>query len=99
MQAAALVNGGSGATTLEIIGGGSANLNAATTHVAVQLDAATNFTLGKLGFITVLGSAGNDAITALAAGQTMTGGGGSDTLIGYSGFGDTFSDTAPRPEW
>jgi hypothetical protein len=94
VQASALVKGGAGTTTLEIIGGGAANLHAATTLVAVQLDAATNLVLSKLGFITVLGSTGNDTITALAGGQTMTGGAGSDTLIGYSGFGDTFTDTA-----
>ncbi len=40
-----------------------------------------------------MGSSGADQILAMASGQTLTGGAGADTLTGYSGFGDTFSDT------
>jgi Ca2+-binding RTX toxin-like protein len=92
--AGALINGSSGATTLEITNGGAATLNAATTDVTVRLDAATNLKLSKMGFVAAIGSAGNDTITAEAANQTLTGGAGADTLIGYSAFGDDFSDTS-----
>ncbi len=46
------------------------------------------------GMITSIGGSGQDTITALAANQTLTGGTGIDTLIGYAGFGDTFLNTA-----
>jgi hypothetical protein len=92
--AGALVNGGTGKTTLEITSGGSAVLNAASNHLTVQLDAATHLTLSNMAFITAAGSAGADTITAMASGQTSTGGAGADTLIGFSGFGDTFVDTS-----
>jgi len=53
--AGALVSGtAAGQTTLEIIGGGTAALNADTTHATVQLDAATNLTLSKMSFITAV---------------------------------------------
>jgi hypothetical protein len=92
--AGALVNGGSGNTTLEITNAGTAALNVATTNVTVKLDAAGNLTLSKMAFITAIGSNGADTITARSSGQTLTGGAGVDTLVGYSGFGDTFTDTA-----
>ena len=91
--AGACVSGGTGTTTLEITTGGTATLNAATTKLTVKLDAATNLTLSKMGFITAIGSASNDTITALAANQTLTGGSGTDTLIGSGSYGDTFKDT------
>jgi Ca2+-binding RTX toxin-like protein len=89
-----LVKGGGGKTTLEITNGGTATLNAATTKATVMLDAATNLTLSKMSFISAVGSHGADTITALASGQTLTGGAGADTLVGYNGFGDKFTDTA-----
>jgi hypothetical protein len=92
--AGALVHGGTGNTTLEITNGGTAVLNAATDDAFVKLDAATNLTLSKVSFITAIGSTSADTITALAQGQTLTGGAGADKLIGFSGFGDTFRDTA-----
>jgi Ca2+-binding RTX toxin-like protein len=45
-------------------------------------------------FIDAVGSSGNDTITAEAKYQTLTGGAGTDTLIGYAGGSDTFKDTA-----
>ena len=93
-EAGALVKGGGGKTTLEITNGGTATLNAATTNATVVLDTATNLTLSKMSFISAVGSHGADTITALASGQTLTGGAGADTLVGYSGFGDKFTDTA-----
>ncbi len=92
--AAALINGGTGKTTLTITNGGTATLNTADNHLIVDLTAPTNLTLSKMGFITANGSTGADAITAMAQGQTLSGGGGTDTLNGYSGFGDMFSDTS-----
>jgi len=93
--AGALVNGtASGTTTLKITTGGTATLNANDSHLIVDLTSATNLTLSQMSFITAVGSTGNDTITAMAQGQTLTGGGGTDTLNGYSGFGDVFSDTS-----
>jgi hypothetical protein len=90
-----MVNGGgSGTTSLKITTGGTATLNASDSHLTVDLTLATNLTLSKMSFITAVGSAGNDTITALAQGQTLTGNGGKDTLNGFSGFGDLFSDTS-----
>jgi len=90
-----LVNGtASGTTTLKITTGGTATLNANDSHLIVDLTSATNLTLSQMSFITAVGSTGNDTITAMAQGQTLTGGGGTDTLNGYSGFGDVFSDTS-----
>jgi Ca2+-binding RTX toxin-like protein len=54
----------------------------------------TALTLAARPFITAIGGPGDDTITAMAAQQTLTGGAGIDTLIGYGGFGDTFLDTA-----
>jgi hypothetical protein len=92
--AGALVNGGSGTTNLKITTGGTATLNASDSKLTVNLTSATNLTLSKMSFITAVGSTGNDTISALAQGQTLTGGGGKDTLNGFSGFGDVFSDTS-----
>jgi len=92
--AGALVNGGAGKTTLELTTGGTATLNAADSNLTVKLDAITNLTLSKMSFITANGSTGADTITAMASGQTLTGAGGADILTGFSGFGDTFADTA-----
>jgi hypothetical protein len=41
-----------------------------------------------------VGSAGPDTLSATGPGQILTGGAGVDTLVGYSGYGDIFSDTA-----
>ena len=92
--AGALVNGGTGKTTLELTTGGTATLNAGDNNLTVNLDAITNLTLSKMSFITAVGSTGADTITAMASGQTLTGAGGADILTGFSGFGDTFADTA-----
>jgi hypothetical protein len=93
--AGALVSGtAAGQTTLEIIGGGTAALNADSTHATVQLDAATNLTLSTMGFITAVGEVAGNSITAEVAGQTLEGLGKGDTLTGCSGFGDTFEGLA-----
>jgi hypothetical protein len=83
-----------GNATLDLTTGGTAVLNANDDFLTVSLASATNLTLSSMSFITAIGSSGKDTITALAAQQTLTGGAGVDTLIGYGGFGDVFQDTA-----
>jgi hypothetical protein len=95
----ALVNGGTvgspGTTTLEITTGGTATLNGGDTNLIGKLDAATNLSLGTASFITAEGAAkGGDTLTAGAANQTLESLGGKDTLVGFTGFGDTFLGTA-----
>jgi autotransporter passenger strand-loop-strand repeat protein len=95
----ALINGGTvgspGTTTLELTTGGTATLNSGDTNLIVKLDAATNLGLGTASFITAEGAAkGGDTLTAGAANQTLESLGGKDTLVGFTGFGDTFLGTA-----
>jgi hypothetical protein len=86
---------GRGSTTLDITTGGTATLNAADSFMTVRLDAAATLNMGGLGFITAIGSGGNDVIQAGGAAQTLVAGGGlGDTLVGFAGFGDTFKDTS-----
>ena len=91
---AAVVGNGAAATTLEITTGGAASLNAADTYVTVQMDAAGTLRLSAMGFISAIGSTGNDSITALGGTQTLTGGLGTDALTGYTGGNDMFADSA-----
>jgi Ca2+-binding RTX toxin-like protein len=88
-----LISGLGANSTLDITTGGTIALNAGTDVGTVKLSAASNLTLNGMQFIAV-GSSGNDTITAGGIGQTLTGGAGADTLIGFSGGFDTFSDTA-----
>jgi hypothetical protein len=98
-NAGARISGLGAGSELEITSGGAVTLNSATGGSAadpliVKLDAATNLTLSPMQFIDAVGSSGNDTITAEAKYQTLTGGAGTDTLIGYAGGSDTFKDTA-----
>jgi hypothetical protein len=98
-NAGARVSGLGAGSELEITSGGTVTLNSATGGSAaapliVKLDAATNLTLSAMQFIDAVGSSGNDTITAGAMHQTLTGGGGTDTLVGYAGGHDIFQDTA-----
>jgi len=82
----ALVNGGLGTNTLEIVGGGTAVMNANDTCInVVQLDDATDVTLNNLS-LTVTGSSGNDTIIIGTGNSTLSGGGGDDHYV----FGETF---------
>ncbi|MCX7384159.1 MAG: hypothetical protein NT133_22685 [Alphaproteobacteria bacterium] len=95
--ASALVVGagpGSSATTLEIINGGTVALNAGDNNIVVKLDAATNLTLNGMAFVSAIGQVQGNTIIAGAAGQTLGGIAGKDTLIGFPGFGNTFLGTA-----
>ncbi|HEY6434417.1 MAG TPA: calcium-binding protein, partial [Acetobacteraceae bacterium] len=93
-QAGVLVSGLGANSTLEITGGGAATLNAATQVSSVVLKAATTLQLNGMQFIHAVGSTGADSITAGAVNQTLTGGSGADTLTGFTGGLDIFSDTA-----
>jgi hypothetical protein len=96
--ASALVSGLGRGSALEITTGGTVALNAATggsanAYLTVQLDAATNLTLGAMQFVHVIGGAGADTITAGAINQALAGGLGADVLVGYAGGHDVFQDT------
>ena len=93
-NAGASISGLGANSTLDITTGGTITLNATTDVNTVKLSAASTLTLNKMSFITAVGSSGNDTITAGGIDQTLTGGAGADTLIGYSGGLDTFKDTA-----
>jgi Ca2+-binding RTX toxin-like protein len=91
----ATITGGAGATVVDVSGGGTAVMGANITNIqTVKLEQAAHFTANGLSGLTIIGSSGADTITAGGARQTLTGDGGADTLIGYVGGGDTFSDTA-----
>ena len=79
---------------MDVLGGGTATLNAQDTNLFVKLAEATNLTLSTMRFVTAMGSSGNDQITALASAQVLTGGLGTDTLTGAAATGDLFRDTA-----
>lgn len=85
---------GTGTTTVEVLGGGTATLNGATSDVTVTLQQATDLTLSTVAGITAIGSSGADTITALAPGQVLISVSGEDTLIGAAQGGDTFEGTA-----
>ncbi len=94
LASAAIVGASSGSTTLDITMAGNVTLNAADTYLTVKLEAATTLKLSAMQFISVIGSAGADSITAASTHQTLAGGLGADTLTGYAGGGDSFVDTA-----
>jgi serralysin len=93
-NAGAAVSGLGANGQLEITSGGTVTLNAVTNVATVKLDASTNLALNGMSFISAVGSSAADTIQAGATHQTLTGGAGADTLIGYSGGFDTFRDTA-----
>ena len=88
-----------GTGTLQVAGGGSYTMPGTLTNIGtVVIDdtakQSTSLTLAAQPFLTAIGGAGSDTITAMAAQQTLTGGPGIETLIGYAGFGDTFLDSS-----
>jgi hypothetical protein len=78
-------------TTLEITSGGTATLNANTTHAMVKLDQKSVLTLSQAGFVSAVGVVAGNTITAAATNQTLGGMAGGDRLVSFSGFGDIFS--------
>jgi len=93
-NASAVVSGLGANSTLEITSGGTVTENVTTDVGTVKLDGATTLNLNGMAFVTAIGSGGNDTISAGGIDQALTGGGGADTLIGYSGGFDTFRDMA-----
>ena len=93
-NAVASVSGLGANSTLDITSGGTITLNANTDVTTVKLSAASMLMLNGMQFIMADGSTGADTIQAGAINQTLTGGGGADTLIGFSGGFDIFKDTA-----
>lgn len=93
-NAVASISGLGANSTLDITTGGTITLNAHTDVTTVKLTSASTLILNGMAFITADGSTGKDTIQAGGIDQTLTGGGGADTLIGYSGGFDTFKDTA-----
>ena len=93
-NAGALVSGLGANSTLDITSGGTITLSANTDVTTVKLTSASTLILNGMAFITADGSTGKDTIQAGGIDQTLTGGGGADTLIGFSGGYDTFRDTA-----
>ena len=93
-NAGAAVSGVGANSTLEVTSGGTVTENAVTSVATVKLDSATILTLNGMAFITAKGSTGIDTIAAGGSNQTLTGGSGADSLIGYSGGSDSFLDTA-----
>jgi hypothetical protein len=89
--AGAVVKGTAGdSMTLEVTNAGTATLSVSSTYATVQIDQASVITLSKASFITAVGETAGNTITALAKNQTLGGVAGSDTLVGYTGFTDTF---------
>jgi hypothetical protein len=82
-------------TVLHVAAGGAITLNANDDNMTVDISAnASTLTLGSLGFIVANGGAGNDTITAGGAYQMLSGGGGTNVLVGSTAGDDTFSDTS-----
>lgn len=98
----ASIDGGGGKSALLISGGngqhddgnGVVMGNSLTNLATVKLDTATSLQLNTIAFIQAIGSDAADTIKAASINQTLTGGKGSDTLIGFAGGSDTFLDAA-----
>ena len=95
----ATIDGGGGKSELLVTGGkgdgkaivmGDNLVNLAT----VRLDAGTSLQLNTIAFIQAIGSDAADTIKAGGINQTLTGGKGSDTLVGAATGSDTFRDSA-----
>ncbi len=98
----ATIDGGTGASTLVVSGGGKVKMGANITNIAtVNLSAAGsawNFTANAIAGLVVNDlSAGNaDQIHAGAAGQTLTGGSHDQTFFGFGSGVTTYADTAAQ---
>jgi lipopolysaccharide export system protein LptA len=90
--AGAEIKGGTGTAIVNITGGGDVALNSATNKVTVEMEQPGTLVLSAGTSVTAIG-AGDDTIIAEAKGQILTGNGGNDLLVGYSGGDDTFKDT------
>ncbi len=95
--AGATIDGGSGASQIVVLGGGTVTLGAAITDIAtVKIDGGetTRLTLNALAGVTAWADNHGDTILAGGPGQTLVAGLGTDTLIGSPGGGDVFAGHA-----
>ena len=95
----ATINGGTGQTTLVVTGGGSVTEGASVSHIATVLLASAPAGMSFIanaqsGLLIDDRSGGATSVTAGGFGQTITGGSGHDTFIGFSGGGTTFKNLA-----
>ena len=95
----ATIDGGTGSASLVVGGGGTAVMGANITRVpAVFLSSAApayDFTAnGIAGLVVTDLSRGADTLRAGGLGQTLTGGAGRVTMVGFAGGGTTFSNSA-----
>ena len=82
----ARIDGGTGASTLNVTGGGTVVMGPSITNLGVvKLASPTNFTASNAPSLTITGSTGVDTIQAGSGVDTITGNGGADTLIAGSG--------------
>ena len=95
-EADALISGLEVNSVLHILGGGTATMNADTTVTTVTLGNATVLHLNAMQFLHAIGSDLSDTIIAGTANQTLSGGWGTDVLVGFGGYGDTFQDSSAQ---
>jgi hypothetical protein len=85
----ATIDRGGGSTTLNVASGGEVVMGANITGVqTVNLSALTVFTANTLPGLAITGSGGDDTIIADGSARPLTGGAGTDTLIGWAGGND-----------
>jgi hypothetical protein len=96
----ATINGGSGNSTLDVLGGGTnvtmgANVTNISEVVLASAPSGMSFIANGISGLTVddLGTAA-DTVTAGGLNQTLTGGAGKETFVGFGGGSTTFLDTA-----
>ena len=95
----ATIDGGSGNSTLAVIGGGSIVMGTNVTNISNVLLAATPNAMsfianGMPGLVVTDNSQGADMVMAGGLNQTLTGGGGHELFVGFSGGATTFKDMA-----
>ena len=95
----ATIDGGTGQSTLAVLGGGSVVMGSNVTDISNVLLASTpsamSFTANSTaGLVVNDASKGADTVTAGGLNQTLTGGAGKDTFVGFSGGSTTFADLA-----
>ncbi len=95
----ATIDGGTGSSRLMITGGGVAAMGDSITRIPVVFLAPSagnyDFTANGTAGLTVTDlSGGADTLRAGGFGQTLTGGGGNDRMVGFSGGGTTFLNSA-----
>jgi len=95
----ATIDGGTGKSTLDVTGGGTVTMGASITNITTVLLAAAPGNMvftsnAETGLTVVDQSKGADSITAGGAGQTLSGGNGTDTFNAAAAGGTTFKNLA-----